>query len=436
MRRMRLASAALLAALEGAGCGNAPVAPASPVATHVEGRSSVATDAAAPSEPTPLGPLPPDVHPTHQSIAVDLTREDALSGTVTIDVTLDHPRSVIWLHGRGLTVERASAAKGGAPGDEITASWAEVDPIGVARLSFPRPLGPGKVTLRIAYRAPYDPQLAGAYRSKGAVFTKFEAIYARRAYPCFDEPAFKIPFDVSLVVPARDTAIGNMPIAAEEARADGTKRVRFATTPPLPTYLVAFASGPLESRAAAVPPTDLRTAPLPLGAWAMRGRADETAFALRETPALVAAEERYFGVTFPFPKLDLIAVPDFQSSAMENAGAIAFKDRELLVDAEHAPFDRRVRVVDTIAHEVAHQWFGDLVTMRWWDDLWLNEGFATLIADTTVRTVHPEYEPDVARVDRMGALMNADSRSAARRVRQPIETTHDITNAFDDITYG
>jgi len=390
-------------------------------------------------EPVPLGPLPAGVRPIRESLALDIDPAgERFGGTAEIALRIDRPRRAIWLHGRGLAVHSATLVTGAAP--PVTARWDEVDATGVVQVTAPSPVA-GDVTLRVVFDAAYDPQLVGVYRAATAagpaVFSKFEAIYARRAFPCFDEPAFKIPFDVALTVPAAAEVIGNMPIAATApVGADGARRrVQFQTTPPLPSYLVAFAVGPFERRAIMLPASPERPGPLPVAGVAVRGRAAHTAYALAEAAALLAEQERYFGIGFPYPKLDLIAVPDFQSGAMENAGAITFRDARLLVDDRVASFRDRFAVTHVIAHEVAHQWFGDFVTMRWWDDLWLNEGFATFLAGRTLRAVRPALEAELDTAERTDQVMAIDALASARRIRQPIETTHDITNAFDDITY-
>jgi alanyl aminopeptidase len=381
-------------------------------------------------EATPLGKLPLDVHPTLESLHLDIDpRAAKFTGTAVLEIDLDRPRTVIWLHGRGLAVTSTTIAVGDAA--PIAATYEEVDPIGVARVTVPAPVH-GHVKLAIAYAAAYDPTLVGVYRVAGAnttaaVFSKFEAIYARRAFPCFDEPRFKIPFDVAIDTPVGNTVIGNMP--GTDLEMSGVRRTTFARTPPLPTYLVAFAVGPFDRRAATPATTP------PIGGVAWQGRGNDLTFALAEEPALLASQATYFGVPFPYPKLDLIAVPDFQSGAMENAGAITFRDSALLVDDRTASFQQRTRVIEVVAHETAHQWFGDLVTMPWWNDLWLNEGFATFLATRTVRAVHPELEPELDQVASTNGVMSADSLASARKIRQPIETTNDITNAFDGITY-
>jgi alanyl aminopeptidase len=389
----------------------------------------------------PLGPLPAGVRPVRESLALDIDpANERFTGTAEIVLHLDSPRDHVWLHGRGLAVTRAAITL--ASGARLAARWDEVDPTGVARVA-PVPPAPmtGDVTLTLQYSAAYDPQLVGAYRvgtrSGPAVFSKFEAIYARRAFPCFDEPAFKIPFDVAITTPAFVEVIGNMPVAevAPVAGDPTHKRVRFQPTPPLPSYLVAFAVGPFDIRTAVLPPGAVRPELLPLRAVAMRGLGDATAYALAEEAALLAEQERYFQIRFPFPKLDLVAVPDFQSGAMENAGAITFRDARLLIDDQVSSQDDRVAVTSVLAHETAHQWFGDFVTMKWWDDLWLNEGFATFLDTKTLRAVRPQLEAELEAANRFDAVMSVDGLATARRICQPIETTHDITNAFDGITY-
>ncbi|TMQ06852.1 MAG: hypothetical protein E6J90_45135 [Deltaproteobacteria bacterium] len=437
-RSLASASVFVLGALgvvpAGAGCQSQPGAATAPPPPPAP---SAGPAAPAPDEPVPLGRLPAGVRPTRESLALDIDPAlDRFGGTADIALHVDRPRARLWLHGRGLAVRSAAIVL--ASGKQVAARWDEVDPSGVVRVTAASEIV-GDVTLHVAFDAAYDEQLVGVYRVIGrsgpAVFSKFEAIYARRAFPCFDEPAFKVPYDVALTVPEADEVIGNMPVVETAAAGEGRKRVRFAATPPLPSYLVAFAVGPFETRTTTLPPSAVRSAPLPITAVALRGRGRDTAYALAEERALLVEQERYFGIGFPFPKLDLIAVPDFQSGAMENAGAITFRDSRLLIDDRVSSLGDRVAVTSVIAHETAHQWFGDYVTMPWWDDLWLNEGFATFLDTRTLRAVRPELEAELEAANRTDQVMSVDGLATARRIRQPIETTHDITNAFDGITY-
>ena len=434
MRRLLLC-AFLSSLVSLAGCGSPPPAAAPPPSAP-----AAVEPARLPSEAPPLGRLPRDVRPTHETLSFVVDpAASGFSGTAQIALHLDRPRDVIWLHGRGLKVTSVSLLS--PAHEEVPAIWRGADPTGVAEVSLRHAVGPGEAVLRVSWTAEYDPALVGVYRVKTgpqklpAVFTKFEAIYARRAFPGFDEPSFKVPFDVSLTVPAASWGSSNMPLAGETPAPNGRKTLRFATTPPLSTYLVAFAVGPFETKETTVAPSALRTNPLPLDVVALKGREPEAAYALKESPALLAEEERYFGVAFPYPKLDLIAVPDFQSGAMENAGAITFRDSLLLVDEPTASNGQKNQVRSVVAHEMAHQWFGDLTTMDWWNDLWLNEGFATFMASRTMQVVHPELEAQLDEVRASDDAMRTDGLPSARRVRQPIENTNDITNAFDGITY-
>jgi alanyl aminopeptidase len=250
------------------------------------------------------------------------------------------------------------------------------------------------------------------------VFTQFQPIAARRAFPGFDEPSFKAPFELTLTVPHGHVAVGNSPALSEEKDPSGRRRIRFAPTPPLPTYLVAWAVGPFDVVEAPLPPSAEREHSLPLRGLAPRGRGPELRFALDHTGPLLESLERYFASPYPFAKLDVIAVPDFGAGAMENVGAFTFRDSLLLIDPDRAPEWQRRSFANVMAHELAHSWFGNLVTMPWWDDLWLNESFATWM----LQQVH--------------SAMNADSLDSARSIRQPIASDHDIANAFDGITYS
>jgi alanyl aminopeptidase len=294
--------------------------------------------------------------------------------------------------------------------------------------------------LRIRYRADFSEDLEGLYRVEvgdaAYAVTQFEAISARRAFPSFDEPVFKTPFDVTLTVPSDHVAVANTLVVSEELLSDGNRRIRFATTPPLPTYLLAWLVGPFDVREGALISADPRERPLPFRALAVAGRGDELAYTLENTGPLLDALEKYTGSAYPFDKLDVIAVPDFGSGAMENVGAITFRDSLLLMDPETAPEWQLRSFAYVMAHELAHTWFGNLVTMPWWDDLWLNESFATWAGHRAVAEVYPEDNFDVALLERVHRAMNSDRLASARMIRQPIESEHDIANAFDSITYS
>jgi alanyl aminopeptidase len=326
--------------------------------------------------------------------------------------------------------------EGGAP---IEAAYAEVDPSGVAALRLAQPVGPGRAKIRIDYDAPFSRTGDGLYvverAAKRYAFTQFEAITARTAFPCFDEPAFKIPYDLTLFVPKGMEGIANTHEIDRADAAGNTTRLTFATTASLPSYLLAFAVGPLDVVAAPdIAPNAVRKRPLPLRGIATQGRGKELTYALAHTGEVIASLENYFGIEYPFDKLDMIAVPE-KRGAMENPGAVTFGEWLLLVDEQSAPTVQKRAFWSVTAHELAHQWFGDLVTMPWWDDIWLNEAFATWAQARTVAELRPGDGADLNMLRAVEDAMGTDSLISSRKVRQDVQSVHDIANAFDDITY-
>lgn len=385
----------------------------------------------------PMGRLSALVEPLHYRLDLKILPDEShFSGTVEIDLRLTEPLSRFYLHGRYF--ENVTASLRNSAGETLQAQYMQVDDSGVARIDLPRSVN-GPATLRLSYTAPFNQSLEGLYKvtagDQAYAFTQFEAISAREAFPGFDEPAFKVPFDISLVVHESHAAITNTLETRIELLDNGLKKIHFATTKPLPTYLVAFAVGPLDVvDADDLPPTAVRDRPVPLRGVAVAGRGSELAFALENTRGLLEAMEAYFGMPYPYAKLDLIAVPDFGAGAMENAAAITYRDSILLVDPNARPQTKRLFFV-VHGHELAHQWFGDLVTPRWWDDIWLNEAFATWMAYVALDIWQPgdHYRRQLGEGARQ--VMNSDSMITARQIRQPVTSNHDIANAFDGITY-
>jgi alanyl aminopeptidase len=393
-------------------------------------------------EPPPPPPedlrLPDAVRPLAYRIDLEVDpREPEFAGHVEIDIELEERTKQILLHGEKLAVDVAHVRAGGG---QVPAHYTELGE-GFAALSLRTPVGPGPATLRIAYTAPFDVQLEGLYRVEVAgehyAFTQFEPLAARRAFPGFDEPRFKTPFEMKLTVPDGHQALANTPALTSVRTEDGRVTTTFAPTRPLPTYLVAVATGPLDVvDAGDIPGNEVRPGRVPLRGVAVKGQGPRLAYALKHTGALLALLEKRLGVPYPYEKLDIVAVPDFSSGAMENVGLITFRDMLLFVDEETSPLNIKRWFAETMAHELAHQWFGNLVTMAWWDDLWLNESFATWLGIEIADEFDRDLGIDAQSRAELHGAMNEDSLASARRIREPIHTAGDILNAFDGITYA
>jgi aminopeptidase N len=402
--------------------------------------SAAALQASAGSSPAPAPPpradgrLPSLARPLGYELrlAVDPARE-RFEGTASIRVEIAAPTTHLVMHGRDLRIARATI-RSGALEQAATASTRLAagghHPEELV-LSVPTALAPGPALVRIAYDAPFSDGLQGLYRVKedGAwyAFTQFEATAARRAFPCFDEPGFKVPFEVSIEIPAGQLAFGNTPETSRE-QLGGRTTFRFAPSPPMPSYLVAFAVGPLEVRQGP-------SAPVPIRLVAPRGKTALGQVAIETTDALVQRLGDYFGIRYPYAKLDIVAVPDFAAGAMENPGLITFREILLLLDPARASRLQRRWMAEVVAHELAHQWFGNLVTTAWWNDLWLNEGFATWMEQKVVDAWRPSFGARIEAVGSTQWVMTQDALASARAVRQPVVSTSEAMEAFDGITY-
>ena len=408
---MRLAAVGLL--LVCAGCMHAARVPSSSAAGTNDGDARL-SDVAVPTQ-------------YRLELTVD-PAQPTFSGVEWISVRLSAATSAIQLHARDLDIQTANAER--ADGRSVTANPLPGSNGGLT-LVFPEPLAAGEYVLHIVFAGRFADGLVGLYRVRVGdefyAFTQFEALHARRAFPCFDEPRFKTPWEITLRVPHGLIAASNTP-ATTVQQAAGFDVVRFAESEPLPTYLVALVVGPFDV-------VDGPAGGVPLRTLTVRGKGGLAGYALQRTPRILAALADYFGRPYPYAKLDLVAVPDFAAGAMENAGLVTFRDTLVLMDASRATAAEKYSCESVVAHELAHQWFGNLVTMAWWDDLWLNEGFATWMATKVVQTTAPEFHADLDALGDKNEAMQADALQAARSVRQPIKDGGDVVNAFDDITY-
>ncbi len=373
------------------------------------------------------------VRPTGYEVELTLRPEaESFPGRVAIDLRLAEATPVIWLHGVDLEILEASLYADGVERAVTVLEGGE----GFVGFEPEEAVGPGAARLEIRYRGllPED-EVAGLFRRRVGgdwyVFSQMEAIEARRAFPCFDEPRFKVPVRMTLTVPAEHLAVTNAALESEAAADAGMKTLRFKKTPPLPSYLLAVAVGPFDVAFAG----RFGARKTPIRIITPRGRAAEAAWAAESTGPILELLEEYFGTPYPYEKLDQVAVLNF-GGAMENAGLIAYDQELILSKPEEDTIPRQREYASVCAHEVAHMWFGDLVTMPWWDDLWLKESFATWMANKIVERWQPSWDVDVMTVRRRGGAMRADSLDTARQIRQPIESSHDIANAFDGITYA
>lgn len=392
------------------------------------------TPADDPAAAIPLGKLAGDFKPA--AYRLDLTVDPAkerFSGHVEIDGATIATGS-LYLHGRDLTVRSASARIGGRT---IAAAWQQVDETGVARLTFAEALPTGPVTLSFDYDTAFASGPAGLFRvhvgDQWYAWSQFESIDARAAFPGFDQPGFKTPITVTMRTPKGLTAVSNAPeVSAQEE--GGMTVHRFAPTLPLPTYLVAMMVGPFATVSSTVPPSSQRSQPLPLRVVSPQTNAGQLTYALENSKRILTLLEDYFGQPFPYPKLDQITSP-IMPGAMENPGADLYGDSIIVLD-ENAPVQRKRRFGMVVAHELAHQWFGDLVTPAWWDDIWLNESFANWMGFRIGNAWKPELHIDSGATAEGFAAMNNDALIAGRPIHQTIARNAQIDAAFDNITYG
>jgi len=369
-----------------------------------------------------------NVVPTFESLKLKLDplRPD-YTGAVHIDLHVAATTGAFTLYAERMDVisVRLSNASG------AVTSVNETGPNGQLIVRTEVPLAPGDYGLDIDFQNDFDQRANSLYRLKSGFdwycFTQFEATAAREAFPCWDEPEFKIPFQVTVTVPAACTAVSNTPIE-KESTVGGQRTVVFGRTPPLPSYLVAIAAGPFDYQ-------PIKGMSVPGRIVTVKGAAALAGESARMAPLLLSALEKYLGRPYPYAKLDLLAVPEFAAGAMENAGAITFRDELLLVDPATVSVRQRQRLASTMAHEMAHMWFGDLVTMAWWDDMWLNESFASWMGDKVTDQVFPQYNTPIRELTGTQRAMETDARLTTRAIRQSVDAFANVDRLFDELAY-
>ncbi|MBF5042060.1 MULTISPECIES: M1 family metallopeptidase [Myxococcaceae] len=394
--------------------------------------------ATAPAEtpPVPTLRLDPQVRPSgyELELTVDPNR-DQFAGVVKIALELPQATRFVWLNGQELEVQSATIAGADGKTSPARAVKGSEDFIG---FGFEQPVGPGKATLEVKYTGRIsDKDSQGLFRQKEGgdwyAFSQFEPDDARRVLPSFDEPSFKVPFQLTLKIPMALQGYSNTPVEQETPAAGGFKKLRFARTKPLPSYLLAFGVGPLE----AVDAGRAGKNQVPVRIIVPHGRAAEAAYAAKVTGPILGLLEDYFGIPYPYEKLDQLSIPIATGwGAMENAGLVTYVSELILAKPEQDTLERQRIFAEVAAHELAHQWFGDLVTMPWWNDIWLNESFASWMEVGTIDKFAPDWGAQVEQVKTRNQSMKADSLATARVIRQKIENRGDIRNAFDGITYG
>jgi aminopeptidase N/puromycin-sensitive aminopeptidase len=376
--------------------------------------------------------LPQSVRPEHYTLTLTPDLKAAtFTGEETIDVNLAEPSDHITLNAAEIAFENVSATAGGK---KLPATVALDKDKQQATFTFPDKLPAGKAILAISYTGILNNELRGFYLSKTAkrnyAVTQFEATDARRAFASFDEPAFKATYDVMLVIDSSDTAISNGEIITDTpGPIAGKHTLKFATTPKMSTYLVAFLVGDFQCTTGESDGVTIRSCSTP-------DKVALTPYSVDVAKFVLHYYNNYFGISYPLKKLDLIALPDFEAGAMENFGAITYRENALLIDPKTASVGAKKEVVEVIAHEMAHQWFGDLVTMQWWDNLWLNEGFATWMSNKPTAAMHPEWNIDQSVVSGVNGTLGLDSQPTTRAIRAKADTPDEINQMFDGIAYG
>jgi len=352
-------------------------------------------------------------------------------GDETISIQVLKPTSEITLNAADITFHDVSITSGGATQTAKVTLEKEKE---MVVLAVEKPLAAGPATVHITYSGILNNEMRGLYLGKddqGRKYaaTQFEATDARRAFPSFDEPDYKATFDITAVADKGEVAISNQKVISDTPGPGEKHTVRFATTAKMSSYLAALIVGNFEY-------IEGEADGIPIRVYATSGKKEMGKFALESAEHVLRYYDKYFAIKYPYGKLDLVGLPDFSAGAMENTGCITFREVILLIDEQHGSVDLKKGIVNVIAHEMAHQWFGDLVTAKWWDDIWLNEGFATWMESKPVEAWKPEWNVNLDDVVGTAGSLNVDSLSNTRPIHQAAETPGQIIELFDGIAYG
>lgn len=405
-----------------------------PVAKQPQPVGLQADEPPPPPPPAPKLRLPNSVRPVEYRAALTIDPDaEVFSGVIDIDISILERTSHLWLNATDIDIDKANLQ---ARGRTFNVERLPTSTDHFLGFALGATLPAGSATLHLEYRGKmsekdYHGLLRREDRDTWYIYSHFEPLAARRAFPSFDEPRFKVPWQLTINAKDGHVAFTNTPLVEQKAGPKaGWQSFRFARSKPLPSYLVALAVGPFETADVG----KIGRNKVPTRIIVPKGRVAEARYAVEATPKLVEALEDYFDMPYPYAKLDSIAVPRF-GGAMENPGLITYNLNLLLSepDKETHGFHRRYSGVG--AHELAHQWFGDLVTMDWWDDIWLNESFATWMATKMVTKLYPEWNNDIYRVRQLDVAIGSDSSATSKPVRRPIASNSDIETAFDRIAY-
>ncbi|HZC24208.1 MAG TPA: M1 family metallopeptidase, partial [Candidatus Binatia bacterium] len=352
-------------------------------------------------------------------------------GDETIAIRILKPTSKIVLNAVDIDFHEVTILSSGAQQKATVTPEKENE---MVELSVEKPLSDGPATVHITYSGILNSEMRGLYLGKddhGRKYasTQFESTDARRAFPSFDEPDYKATFDITAVADKDQVAISNQKVVSDTPGPGNKHTVRFATTAKMSSYLAALVVGHFEY-------IEGEADGIPIRVYATPGKKEMGRFALDTAEHVLSYYDKYFGIKYPYGKLDLIGIPDFSAGAMENTGCITFREVILLIDEKQGSIDLKKEIASVISHEMAHQWFGDLVTMRWWDDIWLNEGFATWMSSKPLEAWKPEWGFNLDDVVQTGGTLNVDSLANTRPIHQAANTPAQIQELFDGIAYG